>query len=85
MIEKQPALRLNIPDRPQRAGVLGVQADWGVGEAVAGNGGRMNNTLLEFECIGMDDGRKFPIEYTGRFITSNQGFYALGYMEHSCH
>ena len=69
MIEKQPALRLNIPDRPQRAGVLGVQADWGVGElgeAVAGNGGRMNNTLLEFECIGMDDGRKFPIEYTGR-------------------
>ena len=69
MIEKQPALRLNTPDRPQRAGVLGVQADWGVGElgeAVAGNGGRMNNTLLEFECIGMDDGRKFPIEYTGR-------------------
>ncbi len=26
----------------------------------------MNNTVLEFECIGMDNGRKFPIEYTGR-------------------
>ena len=26
----------------------------------------MNNTVLEFECIGMDGGSKFPIEYTGR-------------------
>jgi Raf kinase inhibitor-like YbhB/YbcL family protein len=26
----------------------------------------MNNTVLEFECIGMDNGSKFPIEYTGR-------------------
>ena len=26
----------------------------------------MNNTVLEFECIGMDGGNKFPIEYTGR-------------------
>ncbi len=26
----------------------------------------MNNTILEFECIGMDNGSKFPIEYTGR-------------------
>jgi hypothetical protein len=26
----------------------------------------MNNTILEFECIGMVDGSKFPIEYTGR-------------------
>ena len=26
----------------------------------------MNNTVLEFECIGMVDGSKFPIEYTGR-------------------
>ena len=29
-------------------------------------GGIMNNTVLEFECIGMDGGSKFPIEYTGR-------------------
>ena len=29
-------------------------------------GGIMNNTVLEFECIGMDDGSRFPIEYTGR-------------------
>lgn len=26
----------------------------------------MNNFVLEFECIGMDNGGKFPIEYTGR-------------------
>ena len=26
----------------------------------------MNNTVLEFECIGMDSGSRFPIEYTGR-------------------
>ena len=26
----------------------------------------MNNSVLEFECIGMDNGGKFPIEYTGR-------------------
>ena len=26
----------------------------------------MNNTVLEFECIGMDNGSRFPIEYTGR-------------------
>ena len=26
----------------------------------------MNHTVLEFECIGMDNGSKFPIEYTGR-------------------
>ena len=26
----------------------------------------MNNTVLEFECIGVDGGSKFPIEYTGR-------------------
>ena len=26
----------------------------------------MHNTVLEFECIGMDNGSKFPIEYTGR-------------------
>ena len=26
----------------------------------------MNNTVLEFGCIGMDNGSKFPIEYTGR-------------------
>lgn len=26
----------------------------------------MNHTVLEFECIGMEDGGKFPIEYTGR-------------------
>ncbi len=26
----------------------------------------MNNAVLEFECIGMDNGSKFPIEYTGR-------------------
>ncbi len=26
----------------------------------------MNNTVLEFECIGMDNGSKFPTEYTGR-------------------
>ena len=29
-------------------------------------GGIMNNTVLEFECVGMDNGGKFPIEYTGR-------------------
>ena len=27
-------------------------------------GGIMNNTVLEFECVGMDNGGKFPIEYT---------------------
>lgn len=26
----------------------------------------MNHTVLEFECVGMDNGGKFPIEYTGR-------------------
>ena len=26
----------------------------------------MNNTVLEFECVGMDNGGKFPIEYIGR-------------------
>lgn len=26
----------------------------------------MNNTVLDFECVGMDNGGKFPIEYTGR-------------------
>ena len=26
----------------------------------------MNNTVLGFECVGMDNGGKFPIEYTGR-------------------
>ena len=26
----------------------------------------MNNTVLEFECIGMDNGSRFPIEHTGR-------------------
>ena len=26
----------------------------------------MNCTVLEFECIGMDNGGKFPMEYTGR-------------------
>ena len=26
----------------------------------------MNNTVLEFECTGMDNGCRFPIEYTGR-------------------
>lgn len=26
----------------------------------------MNSTILEFECIGMSDRNKFPIEYTGR-------------------
>ncbi len=41
----------------------------------------MNNTVLEFECIGMDGGSKFPIEYTGRgqdispeFIIKNSNF-----------
>ena len=29
-------------------------------------GGIMNNIVLEFECVGMDNGGKFPIEYTGR-------------------
>ena len=29
-------------------------------------GGIMNNTVLEFECVGMDNGGIFPIEYTGR-------------------
>lgn len=29
-------------------------------------GGIMNYKVLEFECVGMDDGSKFPIEYTGR-------------------
>ena len=29
-------------------------------------GGIMNNTVLEFKCVGMDNGGKFPIEYTGR-------------------
>lgn len=28
MIEKQPAPRLHIPDKPRRAGILGVPADW---------------------------------------------------------
>ena len=23
----------------------------------------MNNTVLDFECVGMDNGGKFPIEY----------------------
>ena len=26
----------------------------------------MDNTVLEFECIGMDSGSRFPVEYTGR-------------------
>ena len=26
----------------------------------------INYTVLEFECIGIDNGSKFPIEYTGR-------------------
>lgn len=26
----------------------------------------MNNVILEFKCIGMENGGKFPIEYTGR-------------------
>ena len=26
----------------------------------------MNNIVLEFECIGMNNGCKFPSEYTGR-------------------
>ena len=26
----------------------------------------MNNDILEFKCIGMDNGGKFPIEHTGR-------------------
>ena len=26
----------------------------------------MNNTVLEFECPGMDSGNRFSIEYTGR-------------------
>lgn len=30
------------------------------------SGGIMNNDVLEFECIGMDNGSRFPIEYTGR-------------------
>ena len=29
-------------------------------------GGIMNHIVLEFECVGMDNGGKFPIEYTGR-------------------
>ena len=31
-------------------------------------GGIMNNTVLEFECVGMDNGGKFPIEYTGQTV-----------------
>ena len=34
----------------------------------------MNNTVLEFECIGMDGGSKFPIEYTGRGQDISPGF-----------
>ncbi len=26
----------------------------------------MNHTVLEVECVGMDNGGKFPVEYTGR-------------------
>ncbi len=26
----------------------------------------MNNAVLTFECVGMDDGGKFPLEHTGR-------------------
>lgn len=26
----------------------------------------MNDTVLEFECVGMDNGGKIPLEYTGR-------------------
>ena len=26
----------------------------------------MSYTVLEFECIDIDNGSKFPIEYTGR-------------------
>ena len=26
----------------------------------------MNNAVLEFECVGMGNGGKFPVEYTGR-------------------
>lgn len=26
----------------------------------------MENTVLKFECVGMKNGSKFPIEYTGR-------------------
>ena len=31
-------------------------------------GGIMNNTVLGFECVGMDNGGKFPIEYTGQTV-----------------
>ena len=33
-----------------------------------------NHTVLEFECIGMDNGSRFPIEYTGRGQDISPGF-----------
>ena len=59
---------------PDRAGIPGFRQIGESGNSVCREcrnkllklGGIMNNTVLEFECIGMDDGSKFPIEYTGR-------------------
>ena len=75
---KVASLWLHIPDTPQPDKVgQAAPAFRRIGESGSSGcrecrnkllklGGIMNNTVLEFECIGMDGGSKFPIEYTGR-------------------
>ena len=48
MIEKQPAPRLYITDKPQRAGIPSVLADWEIGE----QGGRTEKEwrIFKNEC-----------------------------------
>ncbi|GFI46798.1 hypothetical protein IMSAGC019_02118 [Lachnospiraceae bacterium] len=73
------AQKAGIPGFPADWGILGSGGGscreyknklLGMGVALKSGlkifGGIMNNDVLEFQCIGMDNGSRFPIEYTGR-------------------
>lgn len=39
----------------------------------------MSKTVLEFECVRMDNGGKFPVEYTGQDISPEFVIISGGY------